>query len=147
MLRLIQPCTRLDYLPPTDSLITSSLDYPRKTKRVSVHRSKKEVSAQSSNQAVTVPDAKQLVPKLDTSKEHILHSYTDVSDGIGGFPGPPYHIQIDQCISSKQTPCRPIPVHLKEAFKHEIDKMFKVGVLKPVHEATQWINSFVLVEG
>ena len=25
--------------------------------------------------------------------------------------------------------------------------MLKVGVLKPVHEVTQWINSFVLVEG
>ena len=25
--------------------------------------------------------------------------------------------------------------------------MLKVGVLKPVHEATPWINSFVLAEG
>ena len=25
--------------------------------------------------------------------------------------------------------------------------MLKAGVLKPVHEATPWINSFVLVEG
>ena len=40
-----------------------------------------------------------------------------------------------------------MPVHLKEAFKQEIDKMLEVGVLKPVHEATQCINSFVLVEG
>ena len=29
---LIQPHTRLDYLPPRTSLITSSVDYPRKTK-------------------------------------------------------------------------------------------------------------------
>ena len=43
-LGLIQPCTRLDYLPPRPSLITSSLDHPKKTKKVSVHRSKKEVS-------------------------------------------------------------------------------------------------------
>ena len=48
-LGLIQPCTRLNYLPPRASLITSSLDHPRKTKRVSVHRSKKEVSSQSSS--------------------------------------------------------------------------------------------------
>ena len=38
-------------------------------------------------------------------------------------------------------------MHLKEAFQQEIDKMLKAGVLKPVHEATPWINSFVLVEG
>ena len=38
-------------------------------------------------------------------------------------------------------------MHLKEAFNEEIDKILTVGVLKPVHEATPWINSFVLVEG
>ena len=48
---------------------------------------------------------------------------------------------------TQQTPCRPIPVHLKEAFQQEIDKMLNAGVLNPVHEATPWINSFVLVEG
>ena len=47
----------------------------------------------------------------------------------------------------KQTPCRPVPIHLKDAFKQEIDKMLKAGVLKPVQEATPWINSFVLLEG
>ena len=56
------------------------------------------------------------------------------------------HTTYHPSITSKQTPCRPIMVHLKEAFKQEIDKMLRVGVLEPVHEATQWINSFVLVE-
>ena len=46
----------------------------------------------------------------------------------------------------KQTPCHPIPVHLKETFKQEINKMFHTGILAHVHEATLWINSFVLVE-
>ena len=37
-----KPCTRLDYLPPRASLITSSSDHPKKTKsRVSVHSSRK----------------------------------------------------------------------------------------------------------
>ena len=39
-LGLIQPHTRLDYLPPRASLITSSVDHPKKTKRVSVHSSR-----------------------------------------------------------------------------------------------------------
>ena len=59
----------------------------------------------------------------------------------------PYHIQIDPSDTPKQIPCCPIPVHLKEAFKQEVDKMLQAGVLKPVHEATHWINSFVLAEG
>ena len=44
-------------------------------------------------------------------------------------------------------PCRPVPVHLKEASKKEVDKILKTGIIKPIHEATPWINSFVLVEG
>ena len=46
----------------------------------------------------------------------------------------------------KQTPCRPIPFHLKQTFRQEIDKMLTAGVIKPVHEAIPWINSFILVE-
>ena len=76
-----------------------------------------------------------------------MQSYPDVFEGIGCFPGPPHHMQFDPNITPKQNPCRPIPVHLKEAFGQEIDKMLKVGVLNSVHEATPWINSFVLVEG
>ena len=40
-----------------------------------------------------------------------------------------------------------MPVHLKEQFKQEIVKMLQAGILKPVHQDTPWINSFVLVEG
>ena len=64
-----------------------------------------------------MPEAKQLVPKLVTSKEQILQSYPDVYEGIGCSPVPPYHMQLDESINPKQTPCRPIPVHLKEAFQ------------------------------
>ena len=133
-LGLTQSGTRLDYLPWRASLITSSLDHPKKTKNVSVHRSKKEVSVQSKDQPVTVLDAKQLVPKLVTISKQILHSYPDVFEGIGCFAGPPYHIHLDESINPKQTPCRPILVHLKEAFQQEIDKMLKAGVLKTAHE-------------
>ena len=46
-----------------------------------------------------------------------MHEYSDVFEGIGKFPGPPYHIQVDPNVTPKQTPYRPIPIHLKEAFK------------------------------
>ena len=93
-----------------------------------------------------MPNQQHVLPKLVTSKEQILQSYSDVFDGFGCFPGSPYHIQLDPSIILMQTPCQPIPVHLKEAFKQEIDKMLKAGVKKPVHQATLWINNFVLVE-
>ena len=82
-----------------------------------------------------------------TSKEQILQAYPDVSDGVGCFPGSPYHIQVDPSLTPKQTPCQAMPVHLKEPFKQEVDKILQAGILKSVHQATTWINSFVLEEG
>ena len=43
--------------------------------------------------------------------------FPDVFEGIGKFPGEPYEIQLDPKVPPKQTPCRPVPIHLKEAFK------------------------------
>ena len=65
-----------------------------------------------------------------------MRQYPDVFDGIGKFLGPPYTIHLDTNIHPKQTPCRPVPIHLKEAFKKEIDKLLQAGVLKPVTKAT-----------
>ena len=47
-LGLIQPHTRLDYLPPRASLITSSADHPKQTRsQISIHVSKKESEAKN----------------------------------------------------------------------------------------------------
>ena len=60
-LDLIQPRSRLDYLPPRASLITSSADHPKKTKsQINVHVSKQESE---------VSNCKGMVSKLITSKE------------------------------------------------------------------------------
>ena len=119
-LGLIQPRSRLDYLPPRASLITSAQDHPKRTKPVplSVHRSQ-QVAAQSKQQAVSQTQVnpatkKQLVSKLVTSKEQILIRYPDIFEGIGKFPGPPYKINLDPSIQPKQTPCCTVPIHLKE---------------------------------
>ena len=114
-LGLIQPCTRLDYLPPRASLITSSL-----TTLVNIHVSRKE------SEVSTVSNWKGMVSKLITSKDQILAAYSDVFDGIRCFLGSPYHIQVDSSITPKQTPCWPVPVHLEQPFKQEIDKMYKL---------------------
>ena len=110
-LGLIQPCTRLDCLPPR----ASSANCPKKTKsQVNVHVSKKES---------TVSNQKGIIHKLITSKNPIFWRFFRCFDGIGCFPGPPYHIQVDPSVTPKQTPCWLVPVHLKEAFKQEIDKV------------------------
>ena len=94
---LIHPHTRLDYLRPRASLITSSADHPKKIKsKLNVHVSKKESE---------VSNHKDMVSKLMTSNELIHANYADVFDGIGQFHGPPYHIQVDSSVTPKQTAC------------------------------------------
>ena len=120
------------------------MDHPKKTKpvKVSAHTSQRKVSVQSQTQEVsakvlvTTIVKKQWVNKLITSKEQIPTDYPDVFVGIGKFCGPPYSTQFDLSVPPKQTPCPPMPIHLKESFKQEIDKMLKTGILKPVHKAT-----------
>ena len=120
------------------------MDHPQITKcQVAVHSSTTDSAVPLQKKAVP----KQEVPKLVTSMEQILKYYPDVFEVIGKFSGPPYHIQLNPGVSPKQTPCHLIPVHLKEAFQQEVNKMLQPGVLKPVQEATSWINSFALVEG
>ena len=117
------PRTRLDYLLPKASLITSSVDHPKKTGcQVAVHSSTTDSPVPMQKNVVS----KHEIPKLVTSKEQILRYYPDVFEGIGRCPGPPYHIQIDPSVTPKQTPCCPIPIHLKEAFKQEVNKQLQV---------------------
>ena len=132
------------------------MDHPGKTKLTSlkVHRSKQEVSTQRQEPQShdTMSMSTDTVQKSDpnimiTSKEQILSSYPDIFEGIGGFPGPPHDTQFNPNITLKQTPCQLVHIHLKESFKKEIDKMLQAGIIKPVKEATLWINSFILIEG
>ena len=132
------------------------MDHPKKTRPgpLTVHSSKQEVSAQRQEEQVQVTKLvttltlkKPGMTKLVTSIEQILTSYPDVFEGIGRFSGSPYQIQVDPNVMPKQTPCRSVPVHLKETFKKGVDKVLKVGIIKPIHEVTPWINSFILIKG
>ena len=99
-LGLIQPHTRLDYLPSRASLITSSADHQKKIKsQLNVHVSRKE------SEVSIVSNQKGMVSKLVTNKDQILGAYSDVFDVIGCSPGLPYHFQVDPSVTPKQTPC------------------------------------------
>ena len=134
-LDLIQTRPRLDYLPPRAMLITSAADHPDITRKTA-HQAKAAVKQKVPTQTMTIVKSKADI------KEH----YADVFEGVGCFPGQPYHIQVDPKVPPKQTPVRPVAVHLKEAFKQELDKMLQAGYIKPVHDSTPWINSFVIVK-
>ena len=127
------------------SLITSSENHPRITK-TQVQVQKHEVITKIHNQHHNIQGNTSKPSTLITTQDQILQEYPEVFEGIGKFPGPPYHIQVDPKVTPKQTPCRPIPIHRKDAFQKEINQMLQASVLHPVTEATPWINSFVLVK-
>ena len=54
--------------------------------------------------------------KIVKLKEQIQEQYPELFKGIGQFPGKPYHIHVNPSITPKQTPCRPIPAHIKQNF-------------------------------
>ena len=72
--------------------------------------------------------------------------YKDIFEGIGTFPRKPYHINMDPSIPPKCLPCRPVPVHQQDESKKHLNEMLDAGIIAEVHEATPWINSFVIVE-
>ena len=92
-LGLIQPHTRLDYLPPRGSFITSSADHPmrKKSKWMYMHPEKNVQCLECLTNKIYYPS--------------LLQQRTDVFDGIGCFPGPPYHIQVDPSVTPKQCTC------------------------------------------
>ena len=144
-LSLIHHRPRLNYLPPRASLITSKEDHPKSAKMHMQIQSQRLIVDKEGQHHKSQPDALK-PPKLITTYEQIKQQYPDVFEGIGRFPGPPYHINVDPTVPPKQTPCRPVPINLKSAFETEINQMLHAGVLLPVNKATPWINSFVLVE-
>ena len=135
-LGLIKPHVHLDYLPPKARLLTSTCDQPSKTKfyKPVIHCTKETsnviVVPQKDN--TSNPPSKHNITKEDnqlvTRQEHIMAQFPDVFEGVGKFPGEPYKICLNPKILPKQTTCRPVPVHLKHAFKAEINKMLKAGV-------------------
>ena len=136
-LGLIRLHARINYLPPKASLLTRTCDQPSKTRthRPNIHYTKEKPTKMAipENGNVRTPQSQKAMISEDiqliTRKKQIITRFPNVFEGIGKFPGKPYKIQLDLKVPPKQTPCRPVPMYLKEAFKAEIDKMLKAGVL------------------
>ena len=128
-LGLIQSRPRLGYLPPRVSLITSSEDHPRKTK-TQVQVQKHEVLTNTHDPSHNIKGNTSKPPTFITTQDQILQEYPDIFEVIGKFLGLPYHIHMDPKITPKQTPCRPIPIHLKDTFQEGISQMLQASQTK-----------------
>ena len=86
------------------------------------------------------------VHELPTTKEYILKEYADVFNGIGTLPGPPYHIQLKEDYHPVQHHPRSVPIGMQTAYKAELDRLLKEGVIAKVDHYTEWVNSIVPVQ-
>ena len=82
---------------------------------------------------------------LPTTKEYILHEYTDVFKGVGTLPGGPFHTKLKDSYKPVQHPPRSVPLGMQSAYKAELDRLVKEVIITEVHEYTEWINSIVPV--
>ena len=81
--------------------------------------------------------------KLPITKDYMLKEYSDVFKGIGTLPGGPYHIRLKEQYRPVQQPPRLVPVAMQTAYKAELDRLTKEGIITEVKEHTEWINSIV----
>ena len=80
------------------------------------------------------------------TKQDILDMYSDVSTGIGKFPGMPYKFQLKPNAKPMRHAPRKVPIHLQDAFHKEIRNLEQLGILEETKDVTEWVNSFVIME-
>ena len=66
------------------------------------------------------------------------------ADNIGCLPVK-HHIQLDESVKPVIHAPRRVPVALRSRVKEELDRMEKLGVIRPVNKPTDWVSSMVTV--
>ena len=79
-------------------------------------------------------------------KQEVLSQYSDCFKGIGCFPRELHKFHLKPEHKQARHAPRKVPVHLDEAFKQEINSLVELGILEPVTEHTDWVNSYVIME-
>ena len=155
-----QPHTLTAFPDTSGKLCTHRTPTPKTTQRlqVSLHKTRPtEITKVKQAQQTTEPvlphikwntDSIQLngkTHKLPITKEYILKGYSDVFKGVGTLPGGPYHIRLKEQYRRVQHPPRSVPIAMQNAYKTELERLTKEGIITEVKEHTEWINSIVPV--
>ena len=86
------------------------------------------------------PDKETMRSFLGMTKQEVLSQFSGCFEGIGHFPGDPYRFHLKPDHKPARHAPRKVPVHLKAAFKEEIDSLVRQGILEEVKEHTHWVN-------
>ena len=88
------------------------------------------------------------VMNIDTdagSRSSIVEEFRDVFTGLGCVQSN-YHLYTDPTVEPAVDPPRRIPHAIRDQVKEELDRMVKIGVIKPQKEPTPWVNSMTIVK-
>ena len=137
--KTVQSTDSLKTTPTTDQTAQEEHRAATKAKSSTAHVPK---SAQVSwcKSSVTINGKTHPLP---TTKEYVLHEYVDVFKGVGTLPGGPYHLKLKDSYKSVQHPPGSVPLGMQSAYKAELDRLVKEGIITEVHEHTEWNNSIV----
>ncbi len=80
-----------------------------------------------------------------STKEHIIHDYPEVFEGLGSMDGE-YHIVVDKTVKPVIHPPRKVPYSILGKLKEKLSQLEKIGVVQKVDKPTPWVNSLVIVE-
>ena len=139
--KTVQSMDSLKTTPNTDQTAQEEQRAATRVKSTTAHGPKSPQVSWYEN-AVTINGKTHSLP---TIKEYILHEYADVFKGVGTLPGGPYHIKLKDSYKPVQHPPRSVPLGMQSAYKAELDRMVKEGIITEVHEHTEWINSIAPV--
>ena len=96
-------------------------------------------------------DHSKLLPLLDldsmnttnttiSTVQDLKKRYPNQLDVIGNFDGE-YNIVTDETVPPVQHPMRKTPIEYQEKIEQELDRMVTQGIITPVKEPTEWVNS------
>ena len=79
----------------------------------------------------------------DSFSSQILSQYKDrFDDELGQLPAI-YKMRIDESVAPVIKPARRIPIAMEQKVKDELDRMTRLGVIKPEPEPTEWVSYMV----
>ena len=81
-----------------------------------------------------------------SSKGELKEMYPECFSGIGTFRNYRYHMELDPKVKPVIHPPKKIALSLQPKLEKELDEMVKQGIIVPVDEPTDWVNSLVVRE-
>ncbi|XP_032895940.1 uncharacterized protein LOC116985324 [Amblyraja radiata] len=75
----------------------------------------------------------------------IIEENRKLFQGLGRLKIHEYNIALQENVQPKQNPPRTIPYKIRDKVKAELERIESLGVIKPVSEPTDWVNSMTVV--